>query len=51
MKAFVLNSAGRVVFPSNFLPELDFTVIDSLEQRSNVMKRDFETKSPTGSDM
>jgi len=51
VKPFVVNRAGRVVFPSNFLPELDFTVIDSLDQLSSVIKRDFETKSPTGSDI
>ena len=51
MKPFVLNSAGRVVFPSTFLPELDFTVIDSLDQLNRVIKRDFESKSPTGSDI
>ena len=51
MKPFVLNSAGRVVFPSNFLPELDFTVIDSLDQLNSVIRRDFETKCPTGSDI
>ena len=51
MKPFVLNSAGRVVFPSNFLPELDFSVIDSLEQLNRVIKRDFEQKSPSGSDI
>jgi len=51
MKPFVLNSAGRVVFPANFLPQLDFSVIDSLDQLGSVIKRDFETKSPTGSDI
>ena len=33
------------------MPELDFTVIDSLDQLNSVIKRDFETKSPTGSDI
>jgi hypothetical protein len=50
-KPFVLNSAGRVVFPANLLPELDSTVTDSLGQLGNVIKRDYETKSPTGSDI
>ena len=26
MKPFVLNQHGRIVFPSNFFPELDFSV-------------------------
>ena len=32
MQPFVLNRHGRIVFPSNFRPELDLSVIDSLEQ-------------------
>ena len=51
MKPFVLNAHGRLVFPSNFLPELDFTVLDSLEQLDAVVERDFEAKAPTGSDV
>ena len=27
MKPFVVNRHGRLVFPSNFLPELDFSVL------------------------
>ena len=36
MQPFVLNRHGRMVFPSNFLPELDFSVIEdrgTAEQR------------------
>ncbi len=51
MQPFVLNSHDRVVFPSNFLPELDLSVIDSLEQLDKVIRRDFETKAPDGSDI
>jgi 3-oxoacyl-(acyl-carrier-protein) synthase III len=51
MKPFVVNRHGRLVFPSNFLPELDFTVIDSLEQLDAVVERDFEAKAPTGTDI
>ena len=29
MQPYVLNRHGRMVFPSNFLPELDLSVIDS----------------------
>ena len=32
MQPFVVNSHGRMVFPSNVMPELDFTVIEELEQ-------------------
>ena len=51
MKPFVINSHGRLVFPFNFLPELDFAVIDSLEQLDAVIERDFEAKAPTGTDI
>ncbi len=51
MQPFVLNRHGRLVFPSNFLPDPDFSVIDSLEQLENVIRRDFETKAPTGTDI
>src|SRR6059036_3467560 len=51
MKPFVVNRFGRLVFPSNYLPELDFTVFDTLEQFEAVIARDFETKAPTGSDI
>ena len=51
MKPFVINRLGRLVFPSNFFPELVFTVFDTLEQFEAVIARDFETKAPTGSDI
>ena len=51
MKPFVLNSAGRIVFPSNFWPSLDFSVFDSLEQLGAVIHRDFDAKAPTGTDL
>jgi len=51
MKPFVLNRLGRLVFPSNFFPELDFSVFDTLEQFEAVIARDFETKAPTGTDI
>jgi 3-oxoacyl-[acyl-carrier-protein] synthase III len=51
MKPFVINRSGRLVFPSNFFPELDFTVFDTLDQFEAVIARDFETKAPTGSDI
>ena len=51
MQPFLVNRHGRMVFLSNFVPELDLSVVDSLEQLDSVIRRDFETKAPTGSDI
>ena len=51
MQPFGINSHGRMVFPSNFRPDLDFTVLDSLEQLDEVIRRDFEAKAPTGTEI
>ena len=51
VQPFVVNSHGRMVFPSNFAPELDFTVIDDLDQLEAVIRRDFAAKAPTGTDI
>ncbi len=51
MKPFVLNSHGRLVFPSSSFPDLDFSVFASLEQFEAVITRDFEAKAPTGTDL
>ncbi len=51
MKPFVLNRHGRLVFPSSFLPELDFSVLETHEQLEAVIQRDFEAKAPTGSEI
>ena len=32
LKPFVINSHGRIVFPANFFPELDFSVFKTLKQ-------------------
>ena len=48
---FVVNAAGRLVFPSNFTPAVDFAGMDTLDQLARVIRRDFETKAPTGSDI
>jgi hypothetical protein len=48
MQPWVLNRHDQIVFPSNFVPELDLSVVDSLEQVDSVIRRDFETKAPTG---
>jgi 3-oxoacyl-[acyl-carrier-protein] synthase III len=47
MKPFVVNRYGRMVFPFNFFPELDFSVFQSLEQFGAVIHRDFEEKAAT----
>jgi 3-oxoacyl-[acyl-carrier-protein] synthase III len=49
--AFVVNRHGRLVFPDNFLGELDFSVLDTLDQFTAVIGRDFEAKAPTGTDI
>ena len=51
MTAFVVNRHGRLVFPDNFLGELDFSVLDTLDQFTAVIGRDFEAKAPTGTDI
>ena len=39
------------MFPSNFQPDLDFSVIETEERLDRVIRRDFETKAPTGTDI
>jgi 3-oxoacyl-(acyl-carrier-protein) synthase III len=39
------------VFPANFLGDLDFSVLETLEQFAAVIGRDFEAKAPTGTDI
>jgi 3-oxoacyl-[acyl-carrier-protein] synthase III len=51
MEPFIINSHGRMVFPSNFQPALDFTVIDDLDQLTAVIRRDFEAKAPSGTEI
>jgi 3-oxoacyl-[acyl-carrier-protein] synthase-3 len=51
MNAFVLNRHGRMVFPSNVMPELDFSTMETLEQLDSVIRRDFETKAPSGTEI
>ncbi len=47
LKPFVMNRYGRMVFPCNFFPELDFSVFESLNQFNTVIRRDFGEKAPT----
>jgi 3-oxoacyl-[acyl-carrier-protein] synthase-3 len=51
VKPFVVNRHGSLVFPANFLGDLDFSVLDTLDQFTAVIGRDFEAKAPTGTDI
>jgi len=51
MKPFVVNHHGRLVFPATVLGELDLSVMQTLDQLSAVITRDFEAKAPTGTDI
>jgi hypothetical protein len=51
VKSFVINRHGSLVLPSNCFPELDFSVLQTLEQFSAVVKRDFDAKAPTGTNL
>jgi len=51
MQPFVVNGHDRIVFPSNFVPELDLSVMNSLAQLDAVIRRDFEVKAPSGTDI
>jgi 3-oxoacyl-[acyl-carrier-protein] synthase III len=51
MQAFELNKHGKIVFPSNCFPDLDFSTFSSLAQLDKVIQRDFDSKAPTGTDI
>lgn len=51
MQPFLVNRHHRIVFPSNFIPELDLSVMHSLKQLDSVIRRDFEVKAPTGTEI
>jgi 3-oxoacyl-(acyl-carrier-protein) reductase len=51
LKPFVLNRYGRLVFPSNFFPDLNFSVFENVEQFQAVIRRDFGEKAPTENDI
>jgi 3-oxoacyl-[acyl-carrier-protein] synthase III len=51
VKPLVVNRHGRIVIPASFLGELDFSAIETLEQLTSVIGRDFEAKAPTGADI
>jgi len=51
MHALELNKHGKIVFPANCFPDLDFSTLESLEQLEAVIQRDFDAKAPTGTDI
>src|ERR1035441_1708239 len=51
MRPFVVNGHGRLVFPSNFSAEVDFSVLETFEQLEAVIRRDFEAKAPSGTEI
>ena len=51
MKEFVINKHGRIVLPFNFFPEMDFSVIETLEHLQTVIARDFGEKAPSEKDI
>jgi 3-oxoacyl-(acyl-carrier-protein) synthase III len=51
VRPFVVNRHGRIVFPSSYFPDLDLSEFRTLEQFEAAVRRDFDEKSPTGSDI
>jgi 3-oxoacyl-[acyl-carrier-protein] synthase-3 len=51
MHAFELNKHGKLVFPANCFPDLDFSTLENLEHLTAVIQRDFDAKAPTGTDI
>jgi 3-oxoacyl-(acyl-carrier-protein) synthase III len=51
VKPFIINRHGRIVFPSSYVPNLDLSLFATLDQFEQAVQRDFEEKSPTGTDI
>ena len=51
MKPFRLNQHGRLVFPSSIFVEIDFSIITDLNHLQAIIRRDFEVKAPTGTEI
>ncbi len=51
MKPFRLNKHGKLVFPSSIFVDLDFSVISDLDHLQAIIRRDFEVKAPTGTEI
>ncbi len=51
MKPFRLNKHGKLVFPCSIFIELDFSIISDLDHLQAIIRRDFEGKAPTGTEI
>jgi len=51
LKPFAVNRYGRLVFPGNFVPELDLSIIPGWNQFDASLTRDFGAKAPTASQL
>jgi len=51
MKPFRLNKHGKLVFPSSIFVDLDFSIINDLDQLHAIIRRDFEVKAPNGAEI
>ncbi len=51
MKSFQINKHGKLVFPSSIFIELDFSIISDLDHLQAIVRRDFEGKAPTGTEI
>jgi 3-oxoacyl-[acyl-carrier-protein] synthase-3 len=51
MHSYEINKHGKIVFPSNCFPDLDLSTFESLDQLDAVVKRDFDFKAPTGTEI
>jgi 3-oxoacyl-[acyl-carrier-protein] synthase III len=51
MQSFVLNRHGSLVFPSSSFAELDFSALATLSQFEAIIRRDVESKAPSGTDI
>jgi 3-oxoacyl-[acyl-carrier-protein] synthase-3 len=51
MKPFRLNKHGKLVLPCSIFIDLDFSIISSLDHLQAIVRRDFEGKAPTGTEI
>ena len=51
MKPFRLNKHGKLVLPCSIFIDIDFTIINNLDHLQAIVRRDFEGKAPTGTEI
>lgn len=51
MKPFAIDRHGRLALPCHFFPAVDFAALDSVEQLTAVIQRDFDSKDPSGAEL